>query len=214
MGAAGEKIGAAALEKARQLANQFRQREVAFIEDPDTIKLVTDVRKNPEYLLVQRFTKDSGRRTLLRMGIILRQFEKDPSRIDRERARVLRTHGLAGWHLAQAMEHGILTLLHEALLRLGINEKTLESEMGAILSQVDKYVNFVTAETASDAETTIIAAKVRLVFPLAFAIAGSGNAMSVAGETARGLSKMLIEYVPERHDRGNVKVAFLFVQQR
>lgn len=210
----GEKLSEGAIAKAKQLATRFRQREVAFIEDPETIKLVTDARKNPEYLLLQRFTKDGGKRALLRLGIILRQFETDASRIDRERRRVLGTHGLAGWHLAQGMEHGILTLLHEALLRLGVGEKALDAEMGAILQSVDRYVNFVTAGTDPGTETTIIAAKARLAFPLAFAVAGSGGAVSVAGETARGLSKVLVDYLPERHDRGTIKVAFIFSQKR
>lgn len=72
------KASEGAIQKARELAARFRNREVAFIEDPETIRLVTDARKHPEYLRCERSLSDANVPHLRRRSIARQRVPKVP----------------------------------------------------------------------------------------------------------------------------------------
>jgi hypothetical protein len=198
-----------ATKKGRELAARFRDRNVAFIQDGATISAVREARKTAEYLTLHRFVQERRERVLLSLGIVWRSYQSDQQRMHKERAKVIKAHGLPGLHLAEAMQAGLLKLIESELERMGLPNNTLEEEMRAVVDEVDRFVTFVQTESTVNEELSLVLHKGRSFFPRVFVVAGSGTAVEVASEVAREANKRLPDYDVRRNQRGQ-QVAFVF----
>lgn len=198
-----------ASKQAKVLAAKLLNRDAAFLQDPSTVASVRDARKTAEYLSLRRFVEDRHERVLLQLGIVWRGYQGDQTRIERERAKVIRAHGLRGLHLAEAMQAGLLALIENELAQIGLSAAALRLEMRAVVDEIDEFVTFIQTESSSTEELSVLMHKARSFYPRVFVVAGSGKAVEVAIEVAREASKRLRDYRVRREQSGQ-QIAFVF----
>lgn len=206
-GSAGAKWGSA---KIKELAAKFRNREVAFIENPKIFQATKDARKNAEFARFRRFTSDGSKRVLLQLGIAMRGFQGNSAMVEREARRIIRRHGVSGLHLVEAMQAGLLSTIQDALEKTGMQEEILREEMGLVIENIDRYVAFIQGKDKPEREALVIASQIRSTYPRVFVVAGSGSAGTLAEKIATSVSEYLPDYENQEHTKGHQTV-FVFL---
>ena len=87
-------------EKIRELVKRFLNRELAFVEDPETITLAKIQRESPEWDLFKKYVDAYNLRILFLMGLTLRALEKAGKPLDTLKRSIMRVYGQKGLHIA------------------------------------------------------------------------------------------------------------------
>ncbi len=93
-------------DRIKAMAEAVRRGELAFIEDMETIEVVRNQRKNPEWKIYRKHIKDVDMRLQLEMGFCLRQLEGKPQKLKDLREKILSKYGSKGLDLAELVQHG------------------------------------------------------------------------------------------------------------
>ncbi len=180
-------------KKASELVAAYRDRKIAFVQDPAKVQIIKDTRKTAEFKTFGRFA--AGRqRVLIQVGLALRAIASKPAEVEELRQRIIANFELEGLHLAQAVQHGALTIIHQALLDLGLSEQNFDAQMENVIADVDKYVFFVQEKMDAGREAIALLARLRRDNPSVFVIAALGRARETASEVVRELSKPGLGY--------------------
>jgi len=164
----------------KRLVKGFTNRDLAFIQDSQTIDIVKETRKSTEWDLYKRYLKDKRLRILAQMGITLRKLEKDQDALHKLREKIQKAYGTEGLHIAEFVQSGIL------LRYLGIvgdrfgSIVDITSTMEEMLNTVDKYTFFIkeTDDPKKKAKEVLIRTQANL--PSALILCSSGSAIKKA----------------------------------
>lgn len=202
LGGAAGAIGAKAIdwtaEKAKELAQRFKDRELAFIENPEDVEVVKRVRKTAEYEFLREYAPSSKHRVIMQMGPALRHAENDPDRVQRLRDAIKRAHGVEGLRLAECVQSGIFQLMYDRLLHEGVSEEKLEQILQHAIRNIDDYVLFVKEVMDPRSESQTAKTRIDTEKPPIFVVASRGSASEVAREIARNLRANLLDYQEPR----------------
>src|SRR3989344_1668561 len=93
-------------DKIKLFLRKFKDRELAFIEDEQTIKLVKTQREKPEWALYRKYVKDGDLRLQIEMGFSLRQLEKigEKNKHQNLRNKLHKKYGEKGLHIAEIVQ--------------------------------------------------------------------------------------------------------------
>lgn len=190
-----------ALEKVPDLVSRFRNRELSFIQDEHTIDLVKRSRKQAEYSLLRKHAQGTHKRVLIQIGLTLRRLdgEGDHEGVQNLRQKIVRKYQTPGLHLAEAAQSGILSLIHEELLRMDLSDTQLDEEMNDVVESIDHYVEFIKEETEIDPKAAEISGHLTRDYPRVFVVAGIGKAVPIALEVSQMVAKRVDAYAPARY---------------
>ena len=87
-------------EKLKQLAQKFKDRDLAFIEDSETIDEAKEIRKQSEYSIFADVIKDKDKRTQFLMGLTLRKQEARRDDTAPLIQKIIKKYNQVGLHLA------------------------------------------------------------------------------------------------------------------
>ena len=130
---------------------------------------------------------------MLQVGLGLRAVS-DAVEVEQLRHAIFQNFEAEGLHLAQAVEHGALTIIYQALLDAGLSEPNLETKMRDVLANVDKYVFFVQEKMDARREAVALFARLRLDNPIVFVIAAFGRARETAKAVLEELRRTELGY--------------------
>ena len=105
-------------QKITDVVKQFKDRKLAFIRDPENIKLVKEERRSSEYSILKAFLQGWEYGIQVQMGLALRQIADDPARVRALTDRIQQRYGTKGLHIAEITEIGITTQLLSHLTEL------------------------------------------------------------------------------------------------
>lgn len=180
-------------KKAHELVAAYRARKIAFVQDPEQVRIVKEARGTAEFKTLARFA--SGRqRVLIQVGLGLRHVSGNTAEVDKLRQSIITNFELEGLHLAQAAEHGALTLIHQSLLDAGLTEQNFEVQMQKVLANIDRFVFFVQEAMEPGMEATALLGRLRRDSPMVFIIAALGRARDRAAEIIENLSQTELGY--------------------
>ena len=180
-------------KKAADLVAAYRARKIAFVQDPEQVQVIKEARGTAEFKTLAQFA--SGRqRVLLQVGLGLRRVADNPVEIDNLRRTIITNFELGGWHLAQAAEHGALTLIHQTLLDSVMNEQEFGAQMRGVLTDIDRFVFFVQEAMDAGMEATALLGRLRRDSPMVFVIAALGRARETASELIDSLGQTELGY--------------------
>ncbi len=96
--------------KIKEYAKKLRNKELAFIQDSQTIELVKEQLRSGEWSLYRNYLKDKELKLLVQMGLTLRKLEgdKDHEPLHNLRDKIRRKYGTAGLHIAEFVEANVL----------------------------------------------------------------------------------------------------------
>lgn len=133
-------------EKALAWVDRFRNHEIVFIEDSDTIDRVKKQRKSPEWKILSEVIKDKKLRLLAQMGLTLRELENDQEKTQSLRNKIHHKYGRDGLHIAEAVQNNIISNFI-GLESPNIGELVdLTNRLEKLLNNVEKYIVFIGPE--------------------------------------------------------------------
>lgn len=182
-------------EKLKAFVDSFLHGELAFIEDKETIEIVRNQRKKPEWLLYRQYIKDPDLRLQIEMGFSLRQMENDKEKLTKFKSKIYWKYKSKGLHVAELVQRGIFGRYIGLLLENSADEKEIEERIESILNDIEKYVVFVQATDNPKYLSTTIAGRINTLLPKAMIIFSRGvDAKSTTNIALKDVKKHIKGY--------------------
>lgn len=196
-------------EKLKALITKFRNRELVFVQDPDTIRLVKDQRKTPEWELFTRYVDHKGLRILFLMGLTLRYLEKEGKPIDTLIRRIKKRYGSEGLHFAFFAQNGFFGKLVANIIEREPTSEKLKTEIENLLSNIEKTVVFVDSQDNIARKTREIVTRIDANAPKIFILSSIRSAMGKCRIIKINVMKEISGYTVEQYKTENREVYFL-----
>ncbi len=184
-------------EKLSDLARGFESRDLLFIEDRQTIDLVKEQRKKPEWELAKKYIRDRDLRIQIQMGLALRRLESNPPKLKELRDKIYKKYQSPGLHIAEIVQTGIFVKYIGLLLGQTLDETELVEKLNALLKENEKYVVFIKTQDDAYRKTQEIVARLRANLPPALVVFSSGTAIDVSLEIVKSALTQIEGYHQE-----------------
>ena len=203
------------LEKIKGFAQKFRDKQLLFIEDKETIDLVRDQLGGGEWSLVQHYLKDKDLKILVQMGLTLKKLDsiKNQEGLHNLRNKIIKRYGTEGLHIAEFVQNGILNELIGSIADKANSPVDIVKTIVELLKNLEKYVVFVLFEDNIGRVIKKIETKLDANEPEFFIIFSSKSALKKGREILKELKKNLSGYeIKIREDIGKLML-FLFKKE-
>ncbi|MFH1751632.1 MAG: hypothetical protein ABH821_01690 [archaeon] len=184
--------------KIKSLVNKFMQGELAFIEDEETIQIVKSQRKKPEWKFYRQYVENPKLRMQIEMGFSLKQLQKDSSKLQNLRKKIVKKYTSKGLHVAELAQSGVISRYIAHLLGHTEDEDELREGIEEVLQDIDKYVIFVKSDDEiKDIEEKILN-KINVLSPKAIIMFScSSRVIDKASKVINKIKKKVSEYIFE-----------------
>jgi hypothetical protein len=203
-------------EKLGSLLTRFRNRELAFVEDPETINLAKEQRKTSEWSLFKEYVDDPDLRIQFLLGLTLRRLERQPdgqNPLNALRRKIVDKYGIEGLHVAQLIQNGFFNKFLANALERSSTPQQLKLEIQNFLKNIEKTVIFV--KEADNARNVVAQIQTKLLAfsPSTFIICSYGSSKETyraVKDTIRYLERTkAIDYEYEHYEGLNKRALFL-----
>jgi len=180
------------IEQVKIYAQKFRDRDLAFIEDQETIALVKEQRRSSEWELFKNYVIDKDLRLLAQMGLTLRKLNEKGNRqgLQHLRDKIFSRYGNPGLHTAEFVQEQLLSTV---IARTVPTTSSVDMKIivQGLLRDVDKYTVFVQAK--DDVEKLVRQLTNRLDANLLqiLLLFGKGAANGIMVSVAKGLKDQM-----------------------
>jgi hypothetical protein len=192
----------------KSLAEKFRDRKLAFIQDNETIKLVREQYNSGELNFYKNYIPDTAILFLVKLGLTLRRLEGNLDRRANLRDKIFKKYELRGLHIAQFVENGILSRYTAILIDNLISIEDLKNKIANTLNDIEKYVLFVQARESDREVVELTRTKVFANSPDIFVISGISPASEIVKRCEGTITKLLTDYELERFSSGRKENLF------
>lgn len=196
-------------EKVKALVERFQNRDVAFVEDPETINLAKEQRKTSEWNLFKQYIDDPDLRIIFQMGLTLRKLEGKKQLIESLRNKILDKYDTKGLHIAQFVQNGFFGKFLANALERSTTPQKLKFEIESLFKNVENTVVFVKETDNVEKETQEIITKIRANSPKTFVICSSGFAKKKCKEIKEKTMKRISGYEAELYETRFKEIYFI-----
>lgn len=198
-------------EKIKELLVRFKNRDIAFVQDPKTITLAKEQRKTSEWNLFKEYIEDPDRRILFQMGLTLRKLEAQEQfkELNSLRNKILNRYDAKGLHVAQFIQNGFFGKFLGNILERASTPQKLKFEIENLLENIDMMVFFVKQDDDVDKKTEEVVVKILANSPNTFIICGGGKAMENCEEIMKKTMKRISNYTVELYKTEFKEIYFL-----
>ncbi len=196
------------IEKIREFANKFKNKELAFIQEKKVIEVVREQYASGESKFYSKYIEDKSLLLLVRLGLTLRKIELDKNRLGNLQQKILRKYEVNGLHISHFVQNGILNRYVGILIEGITSEQELKDKINFILNNIEKHTLFVSwqdkPEIIIKKSLTIIAA----YNPSIFIVSGIGLASKIIRSCYDKLIALLKDYEVEKVSGGKKEILF------
>ncbi|MFH1682418.1 MAG: hypothetical protein ABIA37_01345 [Candidatus Woesearchaeota archaeon] len=128
---------------AKNIADKFRNRDINFIGESETINLVNEQDSKGEFSLFKQKIKDKKYRNLFRLGLTLQELEDQPEKQLALKKSINKHFDIEGLRIAQLVQNGVFSWFVSSLLDRGVTEKKLTKEIEHLFENIDQLTYFV-----------------------------------------------------------------------
>jgi translation elongation factor EF-1beta len=197
-------------DKIKGYVTRLRNRDIAFVEDIQTIKSAKESKNASEYKFFKQYIESSDYRVQFLLGLTLKKFEKDNKRLTRLRTKIVLKYGEKGLHVAQFVQNGLISnYIGNVLETLTINPEDLPIEIEKLFDNIENIVNYVEQSDNVDKKVKEIAAKINAFSPKIYVICSSKLAMEQGQKVLKGVLKEIQNYEVELYKTDIKEVYFL-----
>lgn len=197
-------------DKIKDLVTRFLNRELAFVQDVETIKIAKDAKNSSEYKFYQQYITNPDYRILFRLGLTLRIIEKDTKRLTRLRDKIVGRYDESGLHIAQFVQNGLIAKYVNSILETStIDPEDLTPEIERLFGNIENIVNYIEQFDNADKKVNEIVAKILAHSPKIYVFCGSKSAMDKWRKILDGVSKEISDYDVELYRTDIKEVYFL-----
>ncbi|MCA9497289.1 MAG: hypothetical protein KC589_10190 [Nanoarchaeota archaeon] len=180
-------------EKIKELANSFRNKNVAFIKDKETIDLVREQANNNELLLFKQYIGNRDYLVLFKLGLTLRKVHNDEKKLKNIQEKIKLKYKLDGLHIAYFIQNGLFSRYVINIIDNGYSSvKGLKKEIEFLFENIRSIVSFVHNNDNVKNKSREIVNTIDANKPYCFMISAMGNAMKVADKIKDNVEKKLI----------------------
>jgi hypothetical protein len=199
-------------EKISELVEKFKQGNLAFIEDPETISLVKKQLERPEWDIFNKYVKDKEVRLMIQMGFVLRKLERDPIKLRSLRDKIYKKYETKGLNIAELVQSGVFTKYANILLEEANTVSEFEEGIEQILHDIEKYTEFVKADSDVNGTSYILSTRINSILPKGIILFSSGEvSMSKAAAIVDQIKQNVLGYRFENQVNTDVQKRYDFV---
>jgi len=198
-------------EKIKALIVKFNNRDIAFVEDIETIEFAKKVRETSEWNLFKEYIEDPDLRILFQMGLTLKRLEKQRKipKLKSLRDKILNKYDAKGLHIAQFIQNGFFGKFLGNILERASTPQKLKFEIESLFENIDKMVFFVKKDNDVDKKTEEVVTKILANSPNTFIICGSGGAIKNCEKIMGKVMKRISGYAAELYKTEFKEMYFL-----
>lgn len=198
-------------EKIGKFVAKFHDKDIAFIEDPETINTAKKQRKTSEWNVFREYIDDTDLRIQFLMGLTLRKMAKQgkSTNILSLRDKILDKYGIKGLYVAQIIQNGFFSKFLGNVLERASTPQRLKYELENLFKNVENTVVFVKETDNKDMKIAEILAKILAHSPSTFVICGSGYAQAKCYAVKGGVMARISGYDYELYQAKYKSMYFL-----
>ena len=196
-------------EKIKGLIVKFHNRDIAFVEDPETINLAKKQRKTSEWAVFKQYVDDPDLRILFQMGLTLRRLEKHQKPLESLREKIKNKYHLEGLHIAQFFQNGFFLKHYTHLLESGLTSEELEVEIPNLLGSINRTVVWIAQADNEEIRIDEIVTKIHANSPKTLIICSTKSAMGKCESIKKKVMKRIIGYDVELYKTDIKEIYFL-----
>ena len=200
--------------KIKELAAKFRNRELVFIEEQDTIDLAIEQRKTSEWVIFKDYIQNKDYRILFQMGLTLRSLEKNGGDLRHLKKRIKNKYDNEGLHIAQFVQNGILNKYLGIVLDRLTTPQRLSSEIKKLFDSIENTTAFVKTEDKIKNKTDQIVTKINAHSPKIFIIFSAGHAIDLCEKIKNNVTTRISNYTSEIYATENEHKRIYFLIQK
>jgi hypothetical protein len=177
-------------EGLKQIPDKLNNRDIAFIGDPETRRVVKEKRASAEWALLRKYIEDRDLWVIVQSGLTLRSLEGDPllkRRLEHLRGTLHSRFGPLGVQIAEVVQRGILTDLVTHYAKEGATDQQLRAQIGTMLGDLMAHVEFIRTGDDPKEFCRKIAYKVSIRSPQI--VMGRGRAVDALNRVARKIKE-------------------------
>jgi len=178
-------------DKIKAVVQRFRNKEIAFVEDPEVINIAKEQRGTAEYGLLREYSDNPDFHILFQMGLTLRKLQRQQNRVESLRNKILKKYEIGGLHIAQLIQNGFFNRYLASALERARTPKQLRLEIRNLLDAIENSVVFVKENDNVDFLAQTIIIKISATNPKTFIICASGWATRRCREVEWEIKKWL-----------------------
>lgn len=188
-------------EKLKQFVRRFKDRNLIFVEESETIALVKEQRKKGEWNIFKSYIKDNDFRILFQTGLALREIERRRNDFNPLIIKIRKKYKEKGVSIARFVQNGLFSRYLGSILDTGAGTEEVKSEIEDLFENIDKKVVFIDTTDKPKIKTTEIITKIYAHSPNIFIISSAGTAAKVCEKIKKGvMSKISSNYICEFYE--------------
>jgi len=189
----------------KDLAKKFKEREINFIEDKNTLEIAREQYNSGELQIYKHYIEDKTKLMILRMGLVLRKLQRLGERDRKQRLRedIMKKYEIKGLHIAQFVENGVLNRYIGILLDDISSIEKFKERINEIINNIERYVLFV---KSGDDERFILDFCLKTTtsnLSMIFIVSGMGSAVEIIKRVEMRLVALLRDYELEKMSKGD-----------
>jgi len=185
-------------DKIKKFARQFKDRKIAFVQNPKTIETAKEQKKTSEYDFFENYVADGDLRILFQMGLTLRKVEKNKHHCNQLRQRIVNRYGAEGLHIAQFVQNGLFSKYFATLMERGLTVEQTCYEIKKFFDNIEITVSYIQNEDSVQKEAAAIITRIQGHSPNIYIISGSKSATQkcrqVKSKVMAGISGYTVEF--------------------
>jgi hypothetical protein len=197
-------------DKIKEYAAKIFNRDIAFVQDIETIKTAKEANSATEYKYFRQYIENPDYRILFRLGLTLRKYEKDNKRLTNLRDKIVLRYGENGLHIAQFVQNGLVNKYVGSVLESStIDPEDLTGEIEKLFYNIENIVNYIEQFDNVDKKVKEIVTKIIAHSPKTYIICSSKSAMEQCPKVLKGVLKEIQNYEVELYKTDIKEVYFL-----
>ena len=198
-------------QKIKEYVVKFRNKDIAFVEDPETINLAKKQRKTSEWNLFKDYIENPDLRILFQMGLTLRRLEKkkEQRHLESLRDKILNKYDANGLHIAQFVQNGFFGKFIGNILERTATPQKLKFEIENLFQNIEKTTIFIKQLDNVDKKTDEIVTKILANSPNTFIICSSGSATAKCEKIKGKVMKRISGYIAELYKTEFKEIYFI-----
>ena len=174
-------------DKIKSWVRKFLDKNLAFIENEDTIKTVKNQRRKSEFEVFKNYIDDKELRILFQLGLSLRQLEKEKKDFIYLQTRINNKYGKEKLHITYFVQNGLFSKYLANVLDKELTIEQTKKEIKDLFENIDKKVIFIKQYDKVDQKIKEIITKIHAHSPDTFIISSVGSAIEICEQIKNGV---------------------------
>jgi len=201
-------------EQISEIVYKLNNKSLLFINNKETIGLIKNQRKTPEWDIYNRYLKlkkGDDLRVIILMGLALRglEFKGELDKVRELREKIKSKYDINGLHIAQFIQNDFLGKYFGDIISKTKSIIELKKNIEEILNNLDKYVIFIKDGSSPKKLAEKIKIRIFANLPKTFIISSTGSAIAIAKKIESILEGQIDDYLFGSYKEKGKYICFL-----